>query len=56
MSTLKALALGSYSEVKYHPFAGVDREIEQILANDLQVFLQRIMHFSIKKRCLTTSW
>lgn len=38
MSTLKALALGSYSEVKYHPFAGVDREIEQILANDLQVF------------------
>lgn len=38
MTTLKALALGSYSEVKYHPFAGVDREIEQILANDLQVY------------------
>lgn len=37
MSTLKALALGSYSEVKYHPFAGVDREIEQIFAGDLQV-------------------
>lgn len=37
MSALKALALGSYSEVKYHPFAGVDRELEQIFANDLQV-------------------
>lgn len=37
MTTLKALALGSYTEVKYHPFAGVDREIEQILVNDLQV-------------------
>lgn len=37
MSTLQALALGSYSEVKYHPFAGVDREIEQIFAGDLQV-------------------
>lgn len=38
MSTPKALAVGSYSEVKYHPFAGVDREIEHILSGDLEVY------------------
>ncbi|WP_438495403.1 ThuA domain-containing protein [Paenibacillus sp. IHBB 3054] len=37
MSEWKALALGSYSEVKYHPFAGVDHEIKHILSPDLQV-------------------
>ncbi|WP_379146412.1 ThuA domain-containing protein [Paenibacillus sp. sgz500992] len=37
MSEGKALALGSYSEVKYHPFAGVDHEIKRILSPDLQV-------------------
>ncbi|WNS41704.1 ThuA domain-containing protein [Paenibacillus sp. MMS20-IR301] len=37
MASLKALAFGSYSEVKYHPFAGVDREIEGLLAPDLDV-------------------
>jgi type 1 glutamine amidotransferase len=37
MSTIKALALGSYTEVKYHPFTGVDRELEYIFSGDLEV-------------------
>ncbi|WP_068723146.1 ThuA domain-containing protein [Paenibacillus sp. DMB5] len=32
MPELKALALGSYSEVKYHPFAGVDQAFQEILS------------------------
>lgn len=32
MSEHRAIAFGSYTEVKYHPFAGVDRELEQILS------------------------
>lgn len=37
MSSFKALAFGSYTEVKYHPFTGVDREIEQLLEPEFQV-------------------
>ncbi|CQR52152.1 hypothetical protein PRIO_0668 [Paenibacillus riograndensis SBR5] len=37
MGELKALALGSYTEVKYHPFAGVDRVFEELLGEELQV-------------------
>lgn len=37
MTSFKALAFGSYTEVKYHPFAGVDREIEQLLEPEFQV-------------------
>lgn len=37
MSNLRALAFGSYTEVKYHPFAGVDQEFKQLLSPDLQV-------------------
>ncbi|WP_154121007.1 ThuA domain-containing protein [Paenibacillus monticola] len=37
MSTIKALALGSYTEAKYHPFAGVDHEFEQVFAGELEV-------------------
>ncbi len=37
MGEFKALALGSYTEVKYHPFAGVDRVFEELLAGELQV-------------------
>ncbi|MEK3833160.1 ThuA domain-containing protein [Paenibacillus sp. FSL R7-0128] len=37
MSSYKALAFGSYTEVKYHPFEGVDRELEQLLEPELQV-------------------
>lgn len=32
INKIKALALGNYTDVKYHPFAGVDRELEAILA------------------------
>ena len=35
MNRVKALALGSYSEVKYHPFEGVDRELQNILVEDI---------------------
>lgn len=35
MTSFKALAFGSYTEVKYHPFTGVDREIEQLLEPEL---------------------
>ncbi|MHA6482193.1 ThuA domain-containing protein [Paenibacillus sp. strain BS8-2] len=31
MTTFKALALGNYTNVKFHPFEGVDREIEACL-------------------------
>ncbi|UQZ37536.1 ThuA domain-containing protein [Paenibacillus sp. PK3_47] len=34
---MRALAIGDYTEVKYHPFAGVDRELEAILSPDFQV-------------------
>lgn len=34
MAMLKALALGSYSAVKYHPFKDVDREFQQIFAGE----------------------
>ncbi|KGE19531.1 ThuA domain-containing protein [Paenibacillus wynnii] len=37
MARIKALAVGSYSEVKYHPFAGVDGELSNILENDIEV-------------------
>ena len=37
MSRVKALALGSYSEVKYHPFEGVDRELQNILEHDMEL-------------------
>lgn len=37
MSSYKALAFGSYTEVKYHPFQGVDRELEQLLEPEFQV-------------------
>lgn len=37
MSMIKALAVGSYSEVKYHPFAGVDKELQGILEQDMEV-------------------
>lgn len=37
MSVVKALALGSYTEVKYHPFEGVDRELENILKGEMEV-------------------
>lgn len=37
MGSGKALALGSYTEVKYHPFSGVDHELEQIMTPELQV-------------------
>lgn len=37
MPNLRALALGSYTEVKYHPFTGVDREFQKLLSPDLQV-------------------
>lgn len=32
MTTFQALALGNYTNVKYHPFEGVDREIEACMA------------------------
>lgn len=37
MSSYKALAFGSYTEVKYHPFQEVDRELEQLLEPEFQV-------------------
>jgi len=37
VSAVKALALGSYSEVKYHPFAGVDRALESIFGGDMEI-------------------
>ncbi|AIQ50502.1 ThuA domain-containing protein [Paenibacillus sp. FSL R7-0331] len=37
MSELKALAIGSYTAVKYHPFAGVDQELRQILSPEFTV-------------------
>jgi type 1 glutamine amidotransferase len=37
MSTIKALALGSYSNVKYHPFKDVDREFENIFKGEVEV-------------------
>lgn len=37
MTIFKALALGNYAEVKYHPFEGVDREIEACLEDVAEV-------------------
>lgn len=37
MSKFKALALGNYTDVKYHPFEKVDREIEGCLEDVAQV-------------------
>ncbi|RXZ78448.1 ThuA domain-containing protein [Paenibacillaceae bacterium] len=37
MSKFKALALGNYTEVKYHPFEKVDREIETSLEEVAEV-------------------
>jgi uncharacterized protein len=37
MSVIKVLALGSYSEVKYHPFAGVDNALTSILQDEFEV-------------------
>lgn len=37
MSLIQALALGSYSQVKYHPFEGVDRQLQEILAGEAEV-------------------
>lgn len=37
MTKIKALAVGSYSEVKYHPFAGVDVELGNILEGTVEV-------------------
>ncbi|QUL55519.1 ThuA domain-containing protein [Paenibacillus tritici] len=37
MSPYKALAFGSYTEVKYHPFQEVDRQIGQLLEPEFRV-------------------
>ncbi|OKP99950.1 ThuA domain-containing protein [Paenibacillus sp. P46E] len=37
MTEWKALALGSYTEVKYHPFSGVDHVFEELFAGKLDV-------------------
>lgn len=37
MNTIQALALGNYSDAIYHPFAGVDKEIEQIFHGKIDV-------------------
>lgn|SRR5690625_2155525 len=37
MDTIKALALGDYTDVKYHPFTAVDKEIESIFQDKIQV-------------------
>ncbi len=38
MSTLiQALALGNYRDAKYHPFTGVDKEIEQIFQGKIAI-------------------
>lgn len=37
MSTVQALALGNYSDAIYHPFSGVDKEIESIFDDRIHV-------------------
>jgi len=37
MSQLQALALGNYTDAIYHPFAGVDKEIERIFEGRIDV-------------------
>jgi len=37
MTTIQALALGNYSDAIYHPFEGVDKEIEQIFQGKIDV-------------------
>lgn len=37
MSDIQALALGNYSDAIYHPFAGVDKEIERIFHGNIDV-------------------
>jgi type 1 glutamine amidotransferase len=37
MNTIKALALGHYEDAKYHPFQGVDKELELIFKERIDV-------------------
>ncbi|MFC5470625.1 ThuA domain-containing protein [Cohnella suwonensis] len=37
MSDIQALALGNYSDAIWHPFAGIDKEIEGIFAGNIDV-------------------
>ncbi|WP_379127839.1 ThuA domain-containing protein [Paenibacillus sp. sgz500958] len=57
---LKALALGTYSEVKYHHFAGVDRELETIFNGDLELTcsedLNRLKDDSLAENKLVISY
>jgi uncharacterized protein len=37
MDIIRALALGHYSDAKYHPFTNIDKEIEQIFHGKIEV-------------------